>query len=246
MIPVIRRAVPYDNEVEWKYIYIPHTRSAERLAVPKSKGNPVIKRIGSSQIIMGSCIAMFVSQIQVSTRTAGQLTYRPQVGWEQLNLSLNLAQLVQPVQPAQPAQPVQPVQLHRPRARACGAHAASYGAEGASDRNRGGRRARRSRPGTIPCRARAGQRAGHSSHDQGQDGLANWQRDRHSQGKGSRTSLLSAALLKSRPPMPHRRPLTYRPSRRGAAADPLVPWAAPAQQPVWREPASWRFRAPTR
>ena len=44
----------------------------------------------------------------------------------------------QPVRPAQPAQPVQPVQLHRPRARACGAHAASYGAEGASDRNRGG------------------------------------------------------------------------------------------------------------
>eukprot|EP01044_Picomonas_judraskeda_P031690 COSAG03_NODE_11933_length_569_cov_13.487234_1_plen_54_part_01 len=36
------------------YIYIPQTRSAERLAVPKSKGNPVIKRIGSSQIIMGS------------------------------------------------------------------------------------------------------------------------------------------------------------------------------------------------
>lgn len=54
MIPVIRRAVPYDNEVEWKSIYIPQTRSAERLAVPKSKGNPVIKRIGSSQIIMGS------------------------------------------------------------------------------------------------------------------------------------------------------------------------------------------------
>ena len=48
MIPVIRRAVPYDNEVEWKSIYIPQTRSAERLAVPKSKGNPVIlKRIGS-------------------------------------------------------------------------------------------------------------------------------------------------------------------------------------------------------
>jgi len=54
MIPVIRRAVPYDNEVEWKSIYIPQTRSAERLVVPKSKGNPVIKRIGSSQIIMGS------------------------------------------------------------------------------------------------------------------------------------------------------------------------------------------------
>ena len=35
----------------------------------------------------------------------------------------------------------------------------------------GGQRARRSRPGTIPCRARAGQRAGHSSHDQGQDGF---------------------------------------------------------------------------
>ena len=54
MIPVLRRAVGYGNEVEWKSIYIPQTRSAERLAVPKSKGNPVIKRIGSSQIIMGS------------------------------------------------------------------------------------------------------------------------------------------------------------------------------------------------
>ena len=43
MIPVIRRAVPYDNEVEWKSIYIPQTRSAERLAVPKSKGNPNLK-----------------------------------------------------------------------------------------------------------------------------------------------------------------------------------------------------------
>ena len=41
MIPVIRRAVPYDNEVEWS-LYIPLTRSAERLVVPKSKGNPVI------------------------------------------------------------------------------------------------------------------------------------------------------------------------------------------------------------
>ena len=37
MIPVIRRAFPYDNEVEWKSRYILQTRSAEQLVVPKSK-----------------------------------------------------------------------------------------------------------------------------------------------------------------------------------------------------------------